>query len=185
MQESLVTQEYKPEDILNAVHYNKGILWDKIAAFREQISVLDEAATHDLGKPQEDLMKERYPLKHHFAGGLYTREIFMPQGHVCVSFIHKQDHPSFLLEGKVSFLNDEGMVETIEAPHSIFTQIGAQRVFYIHEDVVWTCVHKTNKTNVRDAELELFSNDFKDLPKSIIDKRKKICQQQQQPLLQE
>ena len=51
MQESLVTQEYKPEDILNAVHYNKGILWDKIAAFREQISVLDEAATHDLGKP--------------------------------------------------------------------------------------------------------------------------------------
>ena len=36
MQESLVTQEYKPEDILNAVHYNKGILWDKIAAFRER-----------------------------------------------------------------------------------------------------------------------------------------------------
>ena len=53
MQESLVTNEYKPEDILNAVHYNKGILWDKISGFHKQISVLEGAATHEVGKPQE------------------------------------------------------------------------------------------------------------------------------------
>ena len=64
MQESLVTKEYKPEDILHAVHYNKGILWDKITAFREQISVLEGAATHEVGKPQEELMRKHYPLKH-------------------------------------------------------------------------------------------------------------------------
>ena len=110
MQESLVTNEYKPEDILNAVHYNKGILWDKISAFHKQISVLEGAATHEVGKPQEELMQQYYPLKHHMEGGLYTREIFMPKGHLTVSFIHKQQHPSFLLQGKVSFLNDEGNI---------------------------------------------------------------------------
>ena len=51
-------------------------------------------------------MKEYYPLKHHIEGGLYTREIFMPKGHLTISFIHKQQHPSFLMKGKVSFVNE-------------------------------------------------------------------------------
>lgn len=177
MQESLVTQEYKPEDILNAVHYNKGILWDKITEFREQISVLDDAATHELGKPQEDLMKERYPLKHHFAGGLYTREIFMPQGHVIVSFIHKQDHPSFLLEGKVSFLNDAGKIVTLSAPHTVQTVVGTQRVFYIHEDTKWVCVYNTKAKTVEEAEKEIYAVSYKELPNKIINKVLKLCQE--------
>ena len=101
-------KKYHPEKILNAVHYNKGTMWGKIATFQNQISQIDGAANHELGKEQEKIMKEYYPLKHHFEGGLYTREIFMPEGSLCVSFIHKQEHPSFLLEGKVSFLDDNG-----------------------------------------------------------------------------
>ena len=177
MQESLVTKEYKPEDILNAVHYNKGILWDKISAFREQISVLEGAATHEVGKPQEKLMQEYYPLKHHMEGGLYTREIFMPKGHLTVSFIHKQQHPSFLLQGKVSFLNDEGKIITIEAPETVFTQVGTQRIFYIHEDTKWVCVYKTNAKTVEEAEKEIYASNYKQLPKKIINKAIKLCQE--------
>ena len=177
MQESLVTNEYKPEDILNAVHYNKGILWDKISAFHEQISVLEGAATHEVGKPQEELMQQYYPLKHHMEGGLYTREIFMPKGHLTVSFIHKQQHPSFLLQGKVSFLNDEGKIITIKAPYTVFTQVGTQRIFYIHEDTKWVCVYKTNATTVEEAEKEIYASDYKQLPKKIINKALKLWQE--------
>ena len=158
MNKTLVTKEYKPEDVLNAVQYNKGILWEKIDAFRKQISNLEGAASHEIGKPQEQLMKEYYPLKHNFAGGLYTREISLPKGHVVISFIHKQEHPSFLLKGKVSFINDRGRIETISAPHTVFTTVGAQRIFYIHEDTKWACVYKTNAKTVEEAEMKIFAS---------------------------
>ena len=122
-------------------------------------------------------MQQYYPLKHHMEGGLYTREIFMPKGHLTVSFIHKQQHPSFLLQGKVSFLNDEGKIVTIEAPHTVFTQVGTQRIFYIHEDTKWVCVHKTNATTVEEAEKEIYASDYKQLPKKIINKALKLWQE--------
>ena len=177
MQESLVRNDYKPEEILNAVHYHKGLLWDKISAFTKHLSSLDNAATHKLGKPQEKLMREYYPLKHKFEGGLYTREIFMPKGHVTVSFIHKQQHPSFLMEGKVSFINDEGRIETISAPKTVFTQVGTQRIFFIHEDTKWVCVYKTNATNVEEAEKEIYASSYKQLPQKIINKAIQLCQE--------
>ena len=162
--------------VLESINHTQGSLWEKISAFREQISDLEGAATHELGKPQEKLMKEYYPLKHHFEGGLYTREIFMPKGHLTVSFIHKQQHPSFLLEGKVSFLNDAGKIITIEAPETVFTQVGTQRIFYIHEDTRWVCVYKTNATTVEEAEKEVFALKYTELPKKIITKKLKLCQ---------
>ncbi len=170
-------KKYRPEEVLNAVHYNRGLLWEKIEQFKLQLSSLEGAATHERGKPQEKDMRENYPLKHHFEGGLYTREVFMPKGHVIVSFIHKKQHPSFLLKGKVSYLNDDGVVETIKAPHTVFTQIGTQRIFYIHEDSIWTCVHKTNATTVEKAEKELLAESYKELPKKIINKNLELCQQ--------
>jgi|TARA_R100000479_G_C6315222_1_gene175549 hypothetical protein len=169
-------KKYRPEEVLNAVHYNRGMLWEKIEQFKVQLSEIQGAATHELGKPQEEDMQKHYPLKHNFEGGLYTREIFMPKGSLNVSFIHKQKHPSFLVKGKLSYLNDEGVVETIEAPHSIFTKIGAQRVFYIHEDATWICVYKTDATTPEEAEKEIYAESFHELPKEIVEKELLLCQ---------
>jgi len=171
-------------DVLNSVVARRGLLWEKISAFQEHVSSLDGAATHKLGEPQEKLMQEYYPLKHYFEGGLYTREIFMPKGHVTVSFIHKQQHPSFLMEGKVSFINDEGRIETISAPHTVFTQVGTQRIFFIHEDTKWVCVYKTDATNIEDAEKEIYANSYKQLPKKII-KKALQCQKKNNQICQD
>ena len=176
MGDSVADKEYKPEELLYAVHNNKGLIWDKISSFQQQVSEIQGVAKHNLGMPQEELMKEYYPLKHHFEGGLYTREIFMPKGHVTVSFIHKQQHPSFLLEGKVSFLNDKGKIITLTAPETVFTQIGAQRIFFIHEDTKWVCVYKTKATTVEEAEKEVYATNYKQLPKKIIKKALKSWQ---------
>jgi hypothetical protein len=122
-------------------------------------------------------LKEFFPLKQNIEGGLYTREIFMPKGSFVVSMIHKQNHPSFLLRGKVSYLGDDGEMNTIEAPKTIFTKTGAQRVLYIHEDTDWCCVYKTKAKTFEKAEADVYTNDYKDLPKKTINKIKKSWQE--------
>ena len=104
----------------------------------------------------------------------------MPKGMVVVSMIHKQDHPSFVLKGVVSYLDDKGVVRTVEGPHKIFTKIGTQRVLYIHEDTTWCCVYKTNAKTFEEAEADVYTNNYKDLPKKVIKKIKKIWQESQQ-----
>ena len=103
----------------------------------------------------------------------------MPKGSIVVSMIHKQQHPSFLLKGKLSYLTDEGNVVTIEAPHKIFTQIGTQRVLYIHEDSEWCCVYKTDAKTFEEAEADVYTNDYRELPKELILKNKLLCQESQ------
>lgn len=142
---------------------NRGLLWDNIAEFNEILVSHPDSASHNTDKMQED-----FPLEHHFDGDIYTRTVRMPKGSVVVSFIQKKSHPSFLLKGKVSVLLDTGEVETYEAPHSIFTKAGTQRVFAVHEDTVWTCVFNTDKTNVEDVEKEIYATHYRELPQEII-----------------
>jgi|TARA_R100000541_G_scaffold39786_1_gene47534 hypothetical protein len=165
------------QNILGQIPASRGILWEKIENFKNKISVIEGALTHKPGDEQSEGLKKTAPLKHHFEGGLYTREIFMPKGAVIVSLIHKQEHPSFLLKGELSYLTDDGEIVRVKAPHTVFTKKGTQRVFYIHEDVEWSCVHKTNATNVLDAELELFTNNYRELPSDVINIKKEIWQQ--------
>jgi len=176
MQESLTTQDYKPEEILNYVNGNRGMLWERIEAFKQDLSNFDEALVHKCGTEQSNEMKITYPLKQTLEGGLYTRELFMPKGHIIVSMIHRQQHPSFLLKGKVSYLTDSGKLVTAKAPHIIFTQIGTQRVLYIHEDTTWCCVYKTEAKTFEQAEADVYTDDYHMLPGHVISKQKEICQ---------
>lgn len=172
------------EQVLGEVTSKKGLLWEKIAQFQSQIEEIEGVLTHKAGETQSDGLKKLAPLKHTFEGGLYTRTMYMPKGSIIVSMIHKQKHPSFLLQGEVSYVTDEGEVKKITAPYTVFTQEGTQRVFYVHQKSIWTCVYKTDATTVEDAELDIYVDKYVELPQEIINKNKKICQEQQ-PLLQE
>jgi hypothetical protein len=165
----------KDEDLLKYVNKNSGILWERIAMFKNQLRSFAGAMEHKAGEPQSDEMKEAFPLKQTLEGGLYTRELFMPKGSVVVSMIHKQQHPSFLLSGRVSYLNDTGELVTISGPHVIFTQIGTQRVLYIHEDTNWCCVYKTDAKTFEEAEADVYTDDYRDLPDTIIIQKTKLC----------
>ena len=152
-----------PEDILQKVHNDRGLLWANIKVFKEQILSLNESV--EAGTKE---MNEMFPLKHNLQDGLYTREILMPKGSLVVSFIHKQNHPSFFMSGEMSVLLDTGEVKKIKAPMKVMTEIGTQRVAYMHEDCVWICVYKTNKKTVEEAEKDVYTQDYKDLPPHII-----------------
>jgi|TARA_B110000881_G_C18530909_1_gene492997 hypothetical protein len=171
------TEVMPPEQILYDINQFRGVMWDKIAAFREIVAAQSDSIIHKVGTPQSEEMKAMFPLKQTLEGGLYTRELFMPANQVVVSMIHKQQHPSFLLKGKVSYLTDAGEVKTITGPHIIHTQIGTQRVIFVHEDTQWCCVYKTDAKTFEEAEADVYADTYKELPQKVINKIKTICQE--------
>ena len=166
-----------PEQILYDINQFRGVMWDKIASFREIVAAQSDSIIHKVGTPQSEEMKDMFPLKQTLEGGFYTRELFMPANQVVVSMIHRQQHPSFLLKGKVSYLTDAGEVKTITGPHIIHTQIGTQRVIFVHEDTQWCCVYKTDAKTFEEAEADVYADNYKELPQKVINKIKTICQE--------
>jgi len=164
-------------DVLSSIILKRGLLWEKIDEFKTQLNKIDGVVNHTVGMPQEEEVKELFPLKQHIEGGLYTRELFMPKDSIIVSMIHKQQHPTFLLKGKVSYITDEGEIKTIKAPYTIFTQIGTQRVFYMHEDSDLCCVYKTEAKTFEEAEVDVYTDNYMELPQELINKNKALCQE--------
>jgi|TARA_R110000744_G_C19065900_1_gene529531 hypothetical protein len=164
-------------EVLGVIPMIRGMMWEKIKEFQDKLKEYKGVVNHKAGETQSQELQELCPLKQHIEGGLYTREIFMPKGSVVVSMIHKQNHPSFLLKGELSYLTDDGEVVRIKAPHKIFTKTGTQRVLYIHEDSEWCCVYKTEAKTFEEAEADVYTNDYKNLPKELILKNKLLWQE--------
>ena len=74
-----------PIHILNSIPQGTGMLWEKIEKFKEQVDSIAGTLTHKAGTKYEGEMSDMYPLKQHLEGGLYTRELFMPKGHLIIS----------------------------------------------------------------------------------------------------
>lgn len=124
---------------------------------------------NEISKLPGAMFNDCFPLIHTFADGMYIREIRVPKGNLVVTKIHKLTHPFFLLQGECSILTEEG-VKRIKAPYSGITQVGTKRIIYIHEDVIWTTVHATEKTDLKEIEEDIIAKDFKEIGIEIDDK---------------
>ena len=174
----LLSKKNPLKQILENIPETRGLLWEKILELEKQVlNNVEGAIHHTAGEKQSEEMKETYPLIQHIEGGLYTREIFMPKGHLVISMVHKQNHPSFLLKGELSYLADNGEIVRIKGPHVIYTKEGTQRVLYIHKDCHWACVYKTDAQTFEEAEADVYTNNYKELPEEIIEKNKKLWQE--------
>lgn len=91
------------------------------------------------------------PLKHHFIGGVYARELFIPKGTLLTGRIHLFDQINILSKGDISVLTDKGMVR-VQAPFTIVSPPGTKRIAYAHEDCVWTTILRTNETDPEKIE---------------------------------
>jgi len=179
--ELIGVEECEGTQLLHELNNERGLLWEKIELLSDaMIDGVDGCVNHIAGTEQSNEMKKIYPLKQHIEDGLYTRELFMPKGSLIISMIHKHNHPSFLLKGKLSFIADNGTVKHIQAPCTVFTKQGTQRVFYTHEDVQWCCVYKTDATTFEEAEADVYTNDYRELPLKLINKNKLLWQELQQ-----
>jgi hypothetical protein len=108
--------------------------------------------------PQLDL-----PLAHHFAPGIYYREIFMPAGAFIIGHQHKTEHFNIVLTGRASVMIN-GKVEMITAPCTFKSIPGVRKILFIHEDMRWATIHPTELTDVAELEelLIVKSNTYKE-----------------------
>ena len=101
---------------------------------------------------------------HRFTPGMYSREGIVPAGVLVTGSIHKTEHISVFLEGKMVIPDGEGGSEVIEAPRVEICQPGAKRVGVAVERVRWITFHPTELTTVAECEDAFFTNDPTEVP---------------------
>jgi hypothetical protein len=99
--------------------------------------------------PQLDL-----PVSHHFADGLYARELAQPAGTLIVGKTHRKQHFYVLVQGEITAWTEKGMKRLV-APVLLVTQPGTKRVIYAHTDSIMITFHATKETIVDKIEAEL------------------------------
>lgn len=97
------------------------------------------------------------PLKHHFAPGVYIREIFMPAGTIVIGKIHRTEHFNIIHRGKAYLIDEDGSVEL--GPSTFVSKAGVQKTLYIEEDTVWSTVHLTDLRDLEALEAQLIEPD--------------------------
>lgn len=89
------------------------------------------------------------PLRHFFAHGVYVREIRMPKGACVVGHIHRHEHVAIMSQGDMSVYDETGL-QRMKAPYTFVSRAATKRALYIHEDVIFTTIHRMSDPNERD-----------------------------------
>lgn len=122
--------------------FNIGDALTAPGSMREKVMRL-EAALKRLPQLPEEVL-------HHFAAGIYMRELRIPKGAILTGKIHRHAHMNFLIQGDISVLTEHGVVR-LTAPATIMSQPGIKRAGYAHEDTIWITVHE-NPDDEHDLE---------------------------------
>lgn len=109
---------------------------------RANILALEDAMR---GLPQAEL-----PLQHHYAPGLYAREMLIPAGSLVVGKIHKHSHINVISAGVAWVVTEFGR-DRLVAPFTFVSQPGTKRTVLAETDVIWTTIH-TNEDDCRDPD---------------------------------
>ncbi len=105
------------------------------------------------------LTAKDFKLIHHFAPGIYVRELHIPADMITTSKIHKTEFLSILAKGKRKTLIN-GQMREITAPHISVSPPGFKRASMTLEDSVWITVHANpdNCTDIDELERRLACN---------------------------
>lgn len=94
----------------------------------------------------------RWEISHHFAPGIYAREMRVPAGAVITSKVHKFENLSILSKGRMALYLDDGTVREVSAGFHIVAPAGSRRVAFVLEDAIWTCMHNTDERDLEKIE---------------------------------
>lgn len=103
-------------------------------------------------------MMEQLPIEpvHHFADGLYAREITIRAGTILTGKVHSTEHLNIVSQGRIAVWTEDGM-KIVTAPCTLISRPGTKRVGFALEDTVWTTIHANprNLTDLTALELAL------------------------------
>lgn len=117
------------------------------------------AIDQDPGLPSRDdivrLQAAMVPLQceqpepgHHFAPGMYLRELLVPAGMLIVGKIHRHAHFLFVMRGRALVISEFGRME-VSTGHFSVSPAGVKRVVLALEDTHFVTVH-VNREDSRD-----------------------------------
>lgn len=115
----------------------------------------------DLAEALKSYPQEELPVQHEFLDGIYMRTVMMKAGLVVVGKIHKQEHVAIISKGRATVVTENGVVE-MTAPFMFKSPPGVQRALVIHEDMIWTTVHRSEHRDLERLEEQLIAKDFDD-----------------------
>lgn len=102
------------------------------------------------------LPKAAIEIRHHFAPGVYMREMRAPAGSVITGCRHRTTHLNIVAAGRLTVINEQdGSRRTVSAPYVYSSEPGTRRAAIVHEDLVWITVHPTTETDLAKLEAML------------------------------
>jgi hypothetical protein len=134
-------QNYECPDMNSVLKMSENALMDgdiyqKVAKLDSFVSLMDQVEC---------------PITHHFAKGLYAREMLIPKNTILTGRIHKFEQINMLMKGDISVFTPDG-VKRLQAPFTLVTPAGTQRAGYAHEDTIWTTIIATDETDIDKVE---------------------------------
>ena len=126
------------------------------AAMRSAIFRLED---HIKSIPGNGIEESGIEHVHHFAPGVYAKEMIVPADVYVTGAVHKTEHISIFLEGKMIVAAGDGSSKEIEAPIVELAMPGIKRAGYTVERVRWITVHATDETDIDKLEEILLTND--------------------------
>ena len=103
-----------------------------------------------------------YKLSHHFAPGVYSREVTMPAGCLVVGKIHKSAHMNILIKGEITVISESG-TERLVAPCTFTAPAFSRKAAYTHTEVVWANIIPTDETDPDKIADEITCASYDDL----------------------
>ena len=126
-----------------------------LPATTSRIFELEEAL---LAMPQLEL-----EVRHHFAPGVYVRELRIPAGTCLTGAVHNTEHLNVCVRGRLKVVSSTMPDKVVEGGEIFCSPPGTKRAAYVEEDTVWLTIHATEETDIDRLELMLVHNDRKRL----------------------
>jgi len=111
-----------------------------------KVMQLEEAVKENL-----DLLDVDSLITHHFAPGIYTRQMFIPAGCIATGKIHRYEVMNIVVSGTVRVNTDDGMKE-LTGPVVFNSAPGTKKAVLAITDVIWMNVHPTESTDLEEIE---------------------------------
>lgn len=95
---------------------------------------------------------------HHFADGVYGRELRIPAGVALVGKMHRYSTLNILAEGELAVTTPDGP-KIIKSPSIFVSPPGTEKIGYAITDCVFLNVHASKETDLEKLEKELIVPD--------------------------
>lgn len=116
--------------------------------------------------------------KHHFATGMYGRELLMKAGTLIVGKIHKHEHLAIMVYGDILVYTEREGKRRLKGYNMMVSPPETKRVVYPLEDTLWVTIHATDERDMERLEqalitpddiekLEAFAREFLDTMKEL------------------